>query len=76
MKKFKSEPDVMDEIGCREMSLRMISAVVLICVALTLPGCASAPNFAPLISQPTIKLIQIDNSPIANGNTVPVSAVP
>ncbi len=64
MKKFKSEPDVMDEIGCREMSLRMISAVVMVCVALTLPSCTYNRN-APLF----------ETNIEANGNTTTVPIV-
>ena len=59
------------ELGCRDVLGRFVLALVfLICAA-----CTYTRN-APLIADQTIKLIQIDNSPIANGNTVPVSAVP
>lgn len=71
---MKSEPDVMDEIGCREMSLRMIAAVVLVCVAVTLTGCTYTRN-APLIEH-NAPFIDFNIKDSANGNTVPVSAVP
>ena len=60
MKKYKSDPDDLG-IGCREMSLRMISAVVVVCVALTLPGGTYNRN-APLF----------ETNIEANGNTVPI----
>lgn len=54
-----------EDLGCREMAGRMMLAVVLICCAVSLSGCAYTRN-APLISAPLIN---------ANGNTTTVPLV-
>jgi hypothetical protein len=78
-----SSPTDVDPLGCAEMSVRLIIAAVLLCacvpVSLSLTGCTYNRN-APLISGSSINPIKIDTNltvkDSANGNTVPVSAVP
>ncbi len=64
-KRFKSEPDVTDEIGCREMSCRLILAAIMVGCAVSVSGCTmpQTVNFAPLVN--------LDVKDSANGNTVP-----